>query len=74
MLEIYNENIRDLLLPTRASGIGAEWNSNGGNIGGKQFTVKHDPQGNTTVSDLTVVEVNNWNQVLELLSRAGNSR
>lgn len=42
MLEIYNETIRDLLAPGRSSS---------DMPGGKQYTIKHDSQGNTTVSD-----------------------
>jgi kinesin family protein C1 len=44
MLEIYNETIRDLLAPGRSNSVEMS--------AGKQYTIKHDAQGNTTVSDL----------------------
>ncbi|XP_042459142.1 kinesin-like protein KIN-14H isoform X1 [Zingiber officinale] len=46
MLEIYNETIRDLLSPSCSS-----------SVEGKQYSIKHDANGNTVVSDLTVVDV-----------------
>nr|AMS24244.1 kinesin 14-Ia protein [Marsilea vestita] len=63
MLEIYNETIRDLLAPTSKC-----------ETTGKQYTVKHDPNGNTSVSDLTLVEVTKWKEVSSLLQRASQSR
>ena len=52
MLEIYNETIRDLLIVSKLDShlkIDAT----------KVLNIKHDPLGNTTVSDLTLVEVSN---------------
>ncbi|BFI43342.1 kinesin family member C1 [Marchantia polymorpha subsp. ruderalis] len=68
MLEIYNETIRDLLArPGNGNG-----NENG--TPAKQHIVKHDLNGNTIVSDLTLVEVSNWKEVASLLQRAAQSR
>ncbi|KAL3503429.1 hypothetical protein ACH5RR_037878 [Cinchona calisaya] len=60
MLEIYNETIRDLL-PSRTDG-------------GKQYAIKHDANGNTHVSDLTIVDVCSSREVSYLLERAAQSR
>ncbi|XP_022716966.1 kinesin-like protein KIN-14N [Durio zibethinus] len=68
MLEIYNETIRDLLSTNRdASRI-----DNG--VAGKQYTIKHDANGNTQVSDLTIVDVQSSREVSFLLDRAAHSR
>ncbi|XVF04009.1 hypothetical protein REPUB_Repub05bG0043500 [Reevesia pubescens] len=68
MLEIYNETIRDLLSTSRdASRI-----ENG--VAGKQYTIKHDANGNTQVSDLTIVDVQSSREVSFLLDRAAHSR
>jgi kinesin family protein C1 len=68
MLEIYNETIRDLLSrPSKENG-----SENG--TPAKQYIVKHDPSGNTIVSDLTLVDVTNWKEVSSLLQRASQSR
>ncbi|KAE8704048.1 Kinesin-1 [Hibiscus syriacus] len=68
MLEIYNETIRDLLSPIRdLSRI-----ENG--TTGKQYTIKHDANGNTLVSDLTIVDVQSSREVVYLLDRAAHSR
>lgn len=69
MLEIYNETIRDLLLPNR-SGSDTSKPDNGG----KQYAIKHDANGNTHVSDLTVVDVCSSREVSYLLERAAQSR
>uniref|UniRef100_A0A0V0IT22 Putative kinesin-1-like n=1 Tax=Solanum chacoense TaxID=4108 RepID=A0A0V0IT22_SOLCH len=65
MLEIYNETIRDLL-----SGFDTSRPENGG----KQYTIKHDANGHTHVSDLTVVDVQSSSKVSSLLRRAAQSR
>ena len=65
MLEIYNETIRDLLATNRTSvqdGAASKYN------------IKHDANGNTQVSDLTVVDVSSINEVSSLLKRAAQSR
>ncbi|KAJ9182746.1 hypothetical protein P3X46_006704 [Hevea brasiliensis] len=68
MLEIYNETIRDLLLTNRdLSRI-----ENG--TSGKQYAIKHDANGNTHVSDLTIVDVRSTREVSFLLDQAANSR
>ncbi|XP_031270349.1 kinesin-like protein KIN-14N [Pistacia vera] len=66
MLEIYNETIRDLLNRdvTRTENGAA----------GKQYAIKHDANGNTHVSDLTVVDVCSAKEVSYLLDRAAHSR
>ncbi|KAL2523662.1 Kinesin-3 [Abeliophyllum distichum] len=69
MLEIYNETIRDLLIPNR-SGFDTSRTENSG----KQYAIKHDANGNTHVSDLTVVDVRSSNEVSYLLERAAQSR
>ncbi|CAM6126329.1 unnamed protein product [Calypogeia fissa] len=71
MLEIYNETIRDLL--ARPSKEDTARSENGGTPA-KQYIVKHDLTGNTTVSDLTLVDVSNWKEVSSLLQRASQSR
>lgn len=70
MLEIYNETIRDLLV--RSSKEESARSENG--TPAKQHIVKHDLNGNTTVSDLTLVDVSNWKEVASLLQRASQSR
>ncbi|KAL3508549.1 hypothetical protein ACH5RR_027950 [Cinchona calisaya] len=69
MLEIYNETIRDLLSPNR-SGFDTSRMDNGG----KQYAIKHDANGNTHVSDLTIVDVCSSREVSYLLERAAQSR
>ncbi|KAK9666634.1 hypothetical protein RND81_14G199900 [Saponaria officinalis] len=66
MLEIYNKTIHDLL-STSKSGV-TETTS------GKQYTIKHDVNGNTHVSDLTIVDVNSSKEVAYLLDKAAQSR
>ncbi|WCJ31303.1 kinesin 3 [Euphorbia peplus] len=68
MLEIYNETIRDLLSTNRDS----SRTDNG--TPGKQYAIKHDTNGNTHVSDLTVVDVCSPREVSFLLDQAANSR
>lgn len=63
MLEIYNETIRDLANSRTYS-----------HDAGKQHVVKHDANGNTSVSDLTIVEVTSWEEVSSLLKQAAQSR
>ncbi|WOK96450.1 hypothetical protein Cni_G05157 [Canna indica] len=60
MLEIYNETIRDLLSPSGGPS--------------KQHTIKHDSNGNTVVSDLTIVDVCSIKEVSFLLQQAAQSR
>ena len=72
MLEIYNETIRDLLVPGNRGGTPSKTYGNG--TPSKQYTIKHDPNGMTSVSDLTVVEVSKWEEVSCLLRQASQSR
>ncbi|XP_050211296.1 kinesin-like protein KIN-14C [Mercurialis annua] len=65
MLEIYNENLRDLLSTNRSTGT---------ENAGKQYTIKHDANGNTTVTDLTVVDVCSIQEISSLLRQAAQSR
>ncbi|GAV71260.1 Kinesin domain-containing protein [Cephalotus follicularis] len=67
MLEIYNETIRDLLSINRSSGM-----ENG--VAGKQYTIKHDANGNTHVSDLTIIDVCSITEISSLLRQAAQSR
>ncbi|KAK1420049.1 hypothetical protein QVD17_21350 [Tagetes erecta] len=67
MLEIYNESIRDLLSPRSSNG------AEGGGTG-KQYTIRHDADGNTCVSDLTIVDVCSIREVSNLLQQAAQSR
>ncbi|KAF8750436.1 hypothetical protein HU200_012377 [Digitaria exilis] len=66
MLEIYNETIRDLLAPGRSSNFDM--------TPSKQYTIKHDSHGNTTVSDLTIIDVFGIADVTHLLEKASQSR
>lgn len=66
MLEIYNETIRDLLSTNRSSPESS--------AGGKQYVIKHDSNGNTHVSDLTIVDVCSSKEVSYLLNQAAHSR
>ncbi|XP_030948911.1 kinesin-like protein KIN-14C isoform X1 [Quercus lobata] len=72
MLEIYNETIRDLLSTNRSSGLDMSRTENG--APGKQYTIKHDMNGNTHVSDLTIVDVCSINEISSLLQQAAHSR
>ncbi|CAL0300852.1 unnamed protein product [Lupinus luteus] len=71
ILEIYNETIRDLLA-NRSGGIDPTRTENG--IPGKQYTIKHDTNGNTHVTDLTIVDVCSVNEISSLLQKAAQSR
>ncbi|KAL5137659.1 Kinesin-like protein KIN-14C [Glycine soja] len=65
MLEIYNETIRDLISTTTRMENGTPR---------KQYTIKHDANGNAQVSDLTVVDVHSAKEVAFLLNQPANSR
>ncbi|KAG8365029.1 hypothetical protein BUALT_Bualt18G0060500 [Buddleja alternifolia] len=69
MLEIYNETIRDLLAPNKSS-----FDASRVENAGKQYAIKHDANGNTYVSDLTVMDVRSSREVSYLLERAAQSR
>lgn len=69
MLEIYNETIRDLLSTNRSSSDVSRTEN-----GGKQYAIKHDANGNTHVSDLTIMDVRSAKEVSFLLERAAHSR
>uniref|UniRef100_A0A5B6ZFD7 Kinesin-like protein n=1 Tax=Davidia involucrata TaxID=16924 RepID=A0A5B6ZFD7_DAVIN len=71
MLEIYNETIRDLL-STNRSYSDVSRTENG--VTGKQYAIKHDANGNTHVSDLTIVDVRSSKEVSFLLDQAAQSR
>ncbi|KAE9595033.1 hypothetical protein Lal_00041240 [Lupinus albus] len=71
ILEIYNETIRDLLA-NRSGGIDPTRTENG--VPGKQYTIKHDVNGNTQVTDLTIVDVCSVNEISSLLQKAAQSR
>ncbi|KAL6553951.1 Kinesin-like protein KIN-14M [Orobanche minor] len=69
MLEIYNETIRDLLAPSRAG-----FDLSRAENAAKQYAIKHDANGNTHISDLTVIDVRSSKEVSYLLDRASQSR
>ncbi|RVW86397.1 Kinesin-like protein KIN-14C [Vitis vinifera] len=72
MLEIYNETIRDLLSTSRSGGLDVTRTENG--VGGKQYAIKHDVNGNTHVSDLTIVDVSSMKEISSLLQQAAHCR
>ncbi|KAL6529619.1 hypothetical protein OROGR_015242 [Orobanche gracilis] len=69
MLEIYNETLRDLLAPNKAG-----FDLSRAENAGKQYAIKHDANGNTHISDLTVIDVRSSKEVSYLLDRASQSR
>ncbi|KVH88334.1 Kinesin, motor domain-containing protein [Cynara cardunculus var. scolymus] len=73
MLEIYNETIRDLLSPRSSSGDVSRTEIGGA---GKQYVIRHDADGNTYVSDLTIVDSTEQQVqgVLNLIDLAGSER
>ncbi|KAJ8761678.1 hypothetical protein K2173_004454 [Erythroxylum novogranatense] len=68
MLEIYNETIRDLLSANKSSG------TTDSGVPGKQYTIKHDANGNTHVTDLTIIDVSTIDEISSLLLQAAQSR
>ncbi|KAF5742204.1 Kinesin 1 [Tripterygium wilfordii] len=72
MLEIYNETIRDLLSINRSSSLDITRAEN--SVPGKQYTIKHDANGNTHVTDLTIVDVGSIGEISSLLRQAAQSR
>ncbi|XP_043689959.1 kinesin-like protein KIN-14C isoform X2 [Telopea speciosissima] len=72
MLEIYNETIRDLLSTNRSNGPDISRADNG--VAGKQYAIKHDANGNTYVSDLTIVDVCSITEISSLLRQAAQNR
>ncbi|GAB2284643.1 hypothetical protein Dimus_019095 [Dionaea muscipula] len=70
MLEIYNETIRDLLSTSKYSSDPSRLE----NSNWKQYNIKHDSNGNTHVSDLTVVDVRSSREMSYLLDKAAQSR
>ncbi|XP_042433160.1 kinesin-like protein KIN-14H [Zingiber officinale] len=68
MLEIYNETVRDLLSPSRPTSV----DTSGGLT--KQYSIKHDSNGNAVVSDLTIVNVCSSEHVSFLLQQASMNR
>ncbi|XP_004504898.1 kinesin-like protein KIN-14C isoform X2 [Cicer arietinum] len=72
MLEIYNETIKDLLSSNRSSGFDQTRADN--SVHGKQYTIRHDKNGNTHVLDLTIVDVSSPNEISSLLEKAAQIR
>ncbi|XP_020103357.1 kinesin-like protein KIN-14H isoform X2 [Ananas comosus] len=68
MLEIYNETVRDLLVPGRSGTLDANGSAS------KQYAIKHDSSGNTHVAELTIVDVYSIKDVSFLLNQAMQSR
>uniref|UniRef100_A0A1J3I3E2 Kinesin-like protein n=1 Tax=Noccaea caerulescens TaxID=107243 RepID=A0A1J3I3E2_NOCCA len=73
MLEIYNESIRDLLSTNRTISIEPVVRADS-STSGRQYAITHDVNGNTHVSDLTIVDVCSIGQISSLLQQAGQSR
>ncbi|KAF5461053.1 hypothetical protein F2P56_020880 [Juglans regia] len=67
MLEIYNETVHDLLSTNQSP-------STENGVSAKQYSIKHDANGNTHVSDLTIVDVRSAKDVAFLLDQAAESR
>ncbi|KAL8237803.1 hypothetical protein R6Q59_018884 [Mikania micrantha] len=67
MLEIYNETIRDLLSSNKSCSTDSSGNK-------QQYAIKHDANGSTHVSDLTILDVRSSKEVSFLLNRAALSR
>eukprot|EP00274_Cyanoptyche_gloeocystis_P000968 CAMPEP_0196662440 /NCGR_PEP_ID=MMETSP1086-20130531/48716_1 /TAXON_ID=77921 /ORGANISM="Cyanoptyche gloeocystis , Strain SAG4.97" /LENGTH=255 /DNA_ID=CAMNT_0041997825 /DNA_START=64 /DNA_END=831 /DNA_ORIENTATION=+ len=61
-LEIYNEQVKDLLCPE------------GESEKPKKYDIKHDSKGNTIISELTLVEVSAPKDVFPLLKKAHRAR
>ncbi|EOA15696.1 hypothetical protein CARUB_v10006408mg [Capsella rubella] len=72
MLEIYNETIRDLLSSNRPTSLELVRADTG--TSGKQYTITHDVNGHTHVSDLTIFDVCSIGKISSLLQQAGQSR
>ncbi|KAH7514902.1 hypothetical protein FEM48_Zijuj11G0139500 [Ziziphus jujuba var. spinosa] len=72
MLEIYNMTIRDLLCTNQSSTVDMMLTESV--IGGKQYTIEHDANGNTHVSDLTIIDVCSIKEVSSLPHQAAQSR
>ncbi|KAF6163001.1 hypothetical protein GIB67_021150 [Kingdonia uniflora] len=67
MLEIYNENIRDLLAPNRGGSLENP-------VTGKPYCIIQDANKNAYVPDLTVIDVCSSEEVSTLLHQAAQSR
>ncbi|KAJ0481702.1 putative minus-end-directed kinesin ATPase [Helianthus annuus] len=65
MLEIYNETVRDLLTTNRPGST---------ELGTKQYAIKHDANGNTHVSDLTVVDVRSSKRSVVFVKSVGKTQ
>ncbi|KAL6071666.1 kinesin-like nuclear fusion protein [Balamuthia mandrillaris] len=76
-LEIYNEEIRDLLKKKKAKAAGSSSSANqkkDKEAKKDKYEIKHDAKGNTTVTNLTTVTVEQPYQVYDLLKRAAHNR
>ncbi|KAI5386311.1 kinesin-like protein KIN-14D isoform X2 [Lathyrus oleraceus] len=71
VLEIYNETIKDLL-SNRSSGFDQTRAEN--SVHGKQYSIRHDKNGNTHVLDLTIVDVCSAAEISSLLEKAAQIR
>jgi kinesin family member 18/19 len=67
-LEIYNENIRDLLGATSPPG------GSGGSGGGGGLELREDAGGRAAVAGLSNLKVRSYNEALPLLQRGGRAR
>ena len=60
------------MVTTKFGGANGPRSNNGTPV--KQYTIKHDQNGNSFVSHLTILDVTNWNEVSSLLYKAAQSR
>lgn len=75
-LEVYNENIRDLLIASSSVGSGAAGSTGSSNINGGQseyLDLREDPVRGPIVAGISEIEARNANEVMKLL-RKGNKR
>ena len=70
-LEIYNEEIRDLLLDGPGRKAGKKGESGGADV---KYNIQHDDMGNTTVSNMTAVRVDSAQDVSDLMAQAEKHR
>ena len=74
LLEVYNEEVRDLLGAKKET-VAADFSMTANaNAAGPSLSIKHDAQGNTTIGDAALVPVSDSAQVQKLLDRANARR
>lgn len=74
-LEIYNEDVRDLLREGAQKKKGGKKEAWGEDSGPDiKYTIKHDDMGNTTVSNMTSVSISSLSDVEDLMAKAERQR